>query len=68
MHIIMGQSGITEEVVGNTDLDCSRDALNLDGDMVGKKIRVYWPKGKQCMVSCYYQVLRAVYMQKKERQ
>ena len=28
----------------------------------------YWPKEKHAVVSCYYQVLRAVYMQKKERE
>ena len=49
-------AGITDEVVGNTDLDCSHEVLNLDGDMVGKKIRVYWVKEKQwfhATIKCY---------------
>jgi hypothetical protein len=49
-------ASITNQVVGNTDLDCSHEALNLDGDMVGKKIRVYWLKEKQwfhAAIKCY---------------
>ena len=48
--------GITEEVVGQTNLDCSADALNLDAEMTGKRIRVYWPKDKtwyKGTIKCY---------------
>ena len=48
--------GITEEEVGNTNLDCSADALNLDAEMTGKRSRVYWPKDKawyKGTIKCY---------------
>ena len=48
--------GVTEELVGETNLDCSHKALNLDSDMVGKQIRLYWRKEKKwfpATIKCY---------------
>ena len=50
--------GITEELVGETHLECSHSALNLDSDMVGKQIRLYWRKEKRwfpATIKCYEQ-------------
>ena len=40
-------NGITDEVVGKTDLECTHEKLNLDGSMKDKRIRVYWLPEKE---------------------
>ena len=44
------QGGITDEVVGTTDLSCTHRDLNLDESMKGTRIRVYWLREKTWFV------------------